>query len=209
MPFKLHGVSLSTCTRRVALVAKERGVPYELVPVSFQAGEHKAAPHVAHQPFGQVPYIEEDGFELFESRAIGRYLAGQGAGAELIPSEPRARARFEQAASVEYSQFDPLASEIAAERVFKAYRGLPADEDRLAKLVPAFEAKLDAYEVILGKQKYLAGEEVTLADLYHLPYGSIVLEQLKIGDLEKRPNVKRWWDDISSRPSWQAVKGGA
>jgi glutathione S-transferase len=57
MAFKLHGVSQSTCTRRVALIAKERNLRYEVVPVDFHAGEHKQAAHVQHQPFGQVPYI--------------------------------------------------------------------------------------------------------------------------------------------------------
>ena len=48
---------MATCTRRVALIAKERNVPYELVTVDFMKGEHKQPPHLLHQPFGQVPYI--------------------------------------------------------------------------------------------------------------------------------------------------------
>ncbi len=47
---------------------------------------------------------------MFESRAIGRYLATQGSGPELVPTDPKARIVFEQAASIEYSQFDPVAS---------------------------------------------------------------------------------------------------
>ena len=54
---KLHGVSKSTCTRRVALIAKERNIPYEVVPVDYSKGEHKQASFIAHQPFGQVPYV--------------------------------------------------------------------------------------------------------------------------------------------------------
>ena len=48
---------MATCTRRVALIAKERNVPYELVTVDFMKAEHKQPPHLQHQPFGQVPYI--------------------------------------------------------------------------------------------------------------------------------------------------------
>ena len=55
--FKLHGVSQATCTCRVALIAKERNTPYELVPVDFSNGEHKQASYTVHQPFGQVPYV--------------------------------------------------------------------------------------------------------------------------------------------------------
>ena len=101
---------------------------------------------------------QDDGFELYESRAIGRYLATLGSGPELIPTDPKARAKFEQAASIEYAQFDPIAGGIVIERVFKQRRGLPADEERVKELVHQLESKFDAYEVILGKQKYLAGD---------------------------------------------------
>lgn len=57
MAFKLHGSSLATCTRRVALIAKEVNVHYELIPVDFQAAEHKQPAYLQHQPFGQIPYI--------------------------------------------------------------------------------------------------------------------------------------------------------
>ena len=48
---------MSTCTRRVALIAKEVNIGYEVIPVQLQAGEHKQPAHVQHQPFGQIPYI--------------------------------------------------------------------------------------------------------------------------------------------------------
>jgi len=209
-PFKLHGAPLSTCTRKVAMIAKERNLPYELVLVDLMVAAHKQPAHLEHQPFGQIPYIvQDDGFELYESRAISRYLATLGSGTQLIPTEPKAYAKFEQAASAEYAQFDPIASGIASEKIFKRYRGGVTDEKRVEELVAQFELKLNGYEAILSKQKYLAGNELTLADLFHLPYGSIVFEQLGYGGLDKRPNLKRWWDDISSRPSWQAVKNGA
>ncbi|KAI0271233.1 glutathione S-transferase [Russula aff. rugulosa BPL654] len=210
MAFKIHGSSMSTCTRRVALIAKERNLQYEVIPVNFNVAEHKQPPHLQHQPFGQIPYItQDDGFELFESRAIGRYLATIGSGPELIPTELKARAKFEQAASIEYSNFDPIASGIAVEKVFKPRWGQETDEKRVEELVGKFEGKLDGYEAILGKQKYLGGDNLTVADLFHLPYGSIVFDQLGYGNFDKRPNVKRWWKDISSRPSWQAVKNEA
>lgn len=84
------------------------------------------------------------------------------------------------------------------------------DEKRVEELLGQFEGKLDGYEAILGKQKYLAGDvgasscskrawlmdltrlqNITVADLFHLPYGSIVFERLGYGNFDKRPNVKR------------------
>jgi len=210
MGIKLYGAPQSTCTRRVALIAKECNIPYEVVAVNIMAGDHKQAAYKTHQPFGQVPYIiDEDGFELYESRAIARYLITKGSSTKLIPTEPKAYAKFEQAASVEYSQFDPYASGIANEKMFKAYRGQTTNEEHLKELISGLEGKIEGYEAVLGKQKYLAGNEVTLADLSHLPYGSLVFEHLKVVDLTKYPNVHRWWSEITSRPSWQAVKNGA
>jgi len=55
--FKLHGFGRSTCTRRVALIAKEYNIPYTLEAVDPAKGEHKTASFVEHQPFGQVPYV--------------------------------------------------------------------------------------------------------------------------------------------------------
>ncbi|KAH9961826.1 glutathione S-transferase [Russula dissimulans] len=209
MAIKLYGYPATTSTRRVALIAKERSIPYEFVHIDITAAEHKQPAHVDHQPFGQVPYItQDDGFELYESRAIGRYLATLGSGLELIPTEPKARAKFEQAASIEYAQFDPIVVGIIYEKLHKQRRGEAPDEERLKELIPQLENKLDVFDAILSKQRYLAGDEITLADLFFIPHGSIVFEYFGLGDLEKRPNVQRWWQEISSRPTWQAVKNG-
>jgi glutathione S-transferase len=48
---------ISTCTKRVAVVATEIGVPYELVVVNLMKSEQKAPEYMEKQPFGQVPYI--------------------------------------------------------------------------------------------------------------------------------------------------------
>ncbi|KAA1475510.1 glutathione S-transferase-like protein [Dentipellis sp. KUC8613] len=210
MTLKLHGFPISTCTRRVAVVAKEKNVPYEFVSVDLLNGEHKGAAYLAKQPFGQVPYIDDEGFELFESRAIARYIATKWAaqGTPLIPTGLKAQSLFEQAASIEQNDFDSFASGYCAEKVFNPRKGIPTNEERAAWLLTTLEAKLDAYDKILSKQKYLAGDEITLADLFHLPYGAMLI-QLGQDVFSPRPNVSRWWNEISSRPSWQAVKDSA
>jgi glutathione S-transferase len=105
---------------------------------------------------------------LFESRAIGRYLATLGSGPELIPVEPKAHAKFEQAAGIEYSHFDPVGGAILLEKVFKPRGGIATNEERLKELVTQLEGKLDVYETILGKQKYLAGDVRSIYRLKHV-----------------------------------------
>ena len=91
--------------------------------------------------------------------------------------------------------------------------GIPTNEENLKKHVGLLHSRLDAYEVILSKSKYLAGDvcantphsssvvnldswiyqEITLADIFHLPYGYVV-SNAGFADLlanEKRPNVTR------------------
>lgn len=57
MVLKLYGSALSGSTRRVALVLKEKEVPYEFILVEMSKGEHKTPDYLKKQPFGQVPYI--------------------------------------------------------------------------------------------------------------------------------------------------------
>ena len=122
MVLKLYGNPHSTCTQRVLTVLHELSIPHELVVIDFAKGEHKAPAFLAVQPFGQVPYIDDDGFKLFESRAIARYLALKYGGVGTLipsPSDVRKTALFEQAASIELTNFDPAAFGLAFENVIK------------------------------------------------------------------------------------------
>ncbi|EIM90669.1 glutathione S-transferase-like protein [Stereum hirsutum FP-91666 SS1] len=211
MVLKLYGVSISTCTRRVASILREKDVHYELVEIDWMKGEHKSPDFLEKQPFGQVPYIDDNGFILFESRAISCYIARKYAAQgtqELLPTDLNAYAAFEQAASIEFSNFDPFATALVDEKIFKPARGLATDEERVKELSTKLDAKLDAYDKLLSKQKYLAGEQITLADLFHLSYGTM-LDQAGLDIMTRKPNVARWWKDITSRPSWKAVENGA
>jgi glutathione S-transferase len=135
---KLYGFSSSAHTRLVALICKEKNIPYELIIVDFAKGENKQPAFTAIQPFKSVPYIvsrlvtrymlcahapskDDEGFILYESRAIARYLIKKypNQGTPLIPSDLKAEALFEQAASIEAFNFTPFVRPIIIEKVFK------------------------------------------------------------------------------------------
>ncbi|EIW84577.1 glutathione S-transferase [Coniophora puteana RWD-64-598 SS2] len=222
MVLKLYGEHMSTKTRSVAQICIEKDVPFEFVQVDINAGEQKQPENIARHPFGQLPVIDDNGILVYESRACARYIAAkyaaQGTPGLIALPETTGRdaermaayAAFEQAAHVEVCSFEPWAYGVAWERVFKIRRGLKTDEARLQENVQRLEEKLDVYEGILGKQAYLAGDHVTLADLFHLPLSTMLEERFEMDVFkpEARPNVARWWKDISSRPSWLAVKNG-
>lgn len=84
-------------------------------------------------------------------------------------------------------------------------KGLGSPDDvKVASLTATLATKLQAYEAILSKQKYLAGDELTIADLFHLPYGKMVADLgaapgLLDGSL---PHVAAWWKEISGLEAW-------
>ncbi|KAF9037639.1 glutathione S-transferase [Panaeolus papilionaceus] len=209
MVLKLYGLDTSTCTRRAATVMHEKKVPFEFVNVNIFEDENRKEEYLAKQPFGQVPYLDDDGFILYESRAIARYIATKYAdqGTPLIPKDIKDQALMDQAISVEMSNFNAYAEKAVAEMVFKPMRGLTPDKAVFDQLIADLNKSLEVYDQILGKQKYLAGDEITIADLFHLPYGSM-LSAAGSDIMNSKPNVKKWFNDISSRPAWVAVKDG-
>lgn len=57
MVLKLYGYHRDTCTPRVALILREKNVPFEFIPVDLKKGEQKSPEYLKHQPFGSTPYI--------------------------------------------------------------------------------------------------------------------------------------------------------
>ncbi|KAJ7743049.1 glutathione S-transferase [Mycena maculata] len=150
---------------------------------------------------------DDDGFILYESRAICPYIAAKHPESGLIPTDPRANALFEQAAAAELTNFDPSASKAGLELFRKSF-GAPCDPAVVAEQLEILDKKLDAYDAILSKQRYMAGDTFTLVDLFYLPYAPLVqLDESNI--MTKKPNVARWYKKLVARPAWLAVNGGA
>src|ERR1700735_2670538 len=96
-----------------------------------------------------------DGFTLYESRAISKFLAAQfGLPYVPSPSDLKARALFDQAEGVEVSHFSPSADMISYERFAKPVMGLETDEKRVGEARGRLEAHFDVLERILGGQAF-------------------------------------------------------
>ncbi len=97
---KLHGNPNTICSQRVTTILLEKGIPFEVIPVDFSKKEQKSPEYLALQPFGKVPVLEDNGFFVYESRAIARYLATKYAdqGPKLMPdrNDLKKYALFEQ-----------------------------------------------------------------------------------------------------------------
>ncbi len=206
---KLYGDRIATCTMRAQVVLEELGREYELVQVSLSSGEHKTPEHLARQPFGKVPALEDGDFTMFESRAICRYLAR---GTPLAGGEDTHQAALVDTwMEVEGHNYGPSVSGVVYEKVFKPmlFGGEP-DQAVMDKHLKQLENVLDVYETTLSKKTYLAGDELSIADLVHLPYTVYLIEKGGITEpFETRPNVWRWLTSLRELPSWQRVWSSA
>jgi glutathione S-transferase len=185
----------------------EKGQEAELVTVDLGKGEHKQPAHLARHPFGVVPVLEDEGFWLYESRAIIQYLDRRLPGPALVSTDLREYARMEQWISAEQSYFSPPAMAMVKQLYFGKLRGTPPDLAAVDAARPKVEQALDVANRGLEGQPYLAGGRFSLAEISWMPY----LEYLIAGGvgelIASRANVARWWEQISARPSWRKVTG--
>ncbi|KAF2195990.1 glutathione S-transferase [Delitschia confertaspora ATCC 74209] len=210
-PLKLHGSAQSTS--RVLLTILELSLPYVLVTVDIAKGEHESDEYRRLQPFGKVPVLEDGGLVVFESRAVCRYLCRKyGTEKNLMPSgeDIEAYAKFEQACSVEQSYFAAAAETIGFELFIKPKKSLgPPDLSRVAQAEKGLDTCLAIYDKILAQQKYIAGDELTLADLFHLPNGAALRAGKWRSIFERYGNVERWFKGLQERETWAKASGEA
>ncbi len=202
-PPVIYGPAISTYVRTARLVCEEKGAAYELVDVDIMQGANKSPEHLARHPFGRVPAFEHDGFKLYETSAITRYLDAALPGPALTPAEPKGAARMQQAiAVVDSYAYGSMISAIVIQRVVMPMVGGVADETVIAAAIPTAETSLAAFEELLGGGHFLAGDGLSLADLHLAPvmaYFSATPEGQ--ARLPSHPRLARWWGAVSSRPS--------
>jgi len=201
---KLYGNPMSTCTRKVLTTLHETSTPFEMMVIDIGKGEHKQAAHLARQPFGQVPAIEDDGFAMFESRAIARYIDGK-AGGKLTPNDAHARAKMEQWISVETENFSPHAMKFIYNDVFKRQQ----TPEVLANATTRLELACGVLDKNLAGKKFLTGEQFTIADICYAPYIEYAMGSQAKDIFGKFSNFTAWWGRVSERPSWKKASGKA
>lgn len=200
----VYGNPRSTATRMVLMTLAETDTPYELAVIDIPKREHKTEAHLARQPFGRIPAIDDDGFVMYESRAICRYLAARGP-SSLLPREPKGHARMEQWMSVETWEFSPHAMKFIHEHVFK-HPQEPAALEAAGKALATTCAVLDAR---LGDAEFLAGDTFSLADVCYMPYLEYASATPAADIFAKHARLSAWWERLSARPAWKRAIGKA
>src|SRR5215203_380109 len=92
----IYGPDYSTYARTVRLALEEKPAEYRLEPIHIIGGEGQQASYLQRHPFGKVPAFEHDGFRMYETDAITRYIDQVFPGKRLQPSDARQAARMNQ-----------------------------------------------------------------------------------------------------------------
>ncbi len=205
---QLFGAEYSVYVRIIRLCLMEKGIDHELVPIDIFAPGGPPAGYLERHPFGRIPAFAHEGFALYETGAIARYIDEAFDGPALQPSDAKLRARCNQLISIADNYAYPeLVWGVYVERVSKPGRGVPTDTDRLAAALAKSRKCLAAISGLMGDGPWLVGEQPTLADLYMAPmfdYFLMAPEGAEI--IRQHANLGGWWARMASRPSMEATK---
>jgi glutathione S-transferase len=194
---ELYGFPLSSHARRVQMLCEEIGIPYNYRTVDLDKNEQSASTFLALNPNGKVPAIDDDGFTLWESHAIMRYLADKHRAKSWYPTEPRARASVEAWLDWNHTRLGQEAGKMAFHTLILKDKGDPA---RVADARKWLEKILPVMDAVLQKQPYLCGAGPTLPDL-SAATNMAYLEMCRY-DLSPYPAVIRWYEAMKARPSF-------
>jgi len=199
---KLYFHPMSGNSRRVLLVATHLDIRLERVVVDLTNGEQRGAPHLGRNPNGRVPVLEDDGFVLWESRAIMQYLAEKTPGQTLLPTDARGRADVNRWLSWCGAHMAPANAILVQENFVKALTGRgPADPAEVARGAALFAQHAPILDAHLASRTWVAQDRLTLAD-FSLAAGFALAgpARLPIGDYA---NLRAWLGRVQELESWK------
>jgi glutathione S-transferase len=201
MSVTIYGIPGSPYVRAALLGCEEKGVACDFRHMNF--GDSKSPEHLARHPFGRIPAFEHDGFALYETQAILRYVDAVFPGPTLQPSEPRAAARMNQFIGIcDWYFFPQVSATIGFQRLIKPMMGGSTDEEACAAALPDAARCIKVVAQLMGDGPYLAGADVSIADLMLAPQMAFFAmtpegETLLAGT----PNVAAWLARMEARES--------
>ncbi len=204
--FVVHTIPGSPYGRAVLATFREKGGDCRLVPVA--PGTARSGPHLSRHPFGRVPVLEHDGFVLYETQAILRYLDRVLPGPALTPADPRAAARMDQAMNIcDWYLMQGVNNVIGFHRIVgPRLMGLAPDEAAIAGAMPKAHVVIDELSRLLGSKPFIVGDAVTLADMLVAPHLDFLAQTPEWDALTTAsPNLVSWLRRMNARGSFKAT----
>jgi glutathione S-transferase len=201
MALKIYGVARSRAAR-VLWMAKELGLDYEHIKVDFATGETRRPEHLALNPNGHVPVIDDDGLILWESMAINLYLAKKYGAGGLYPRRIEDEARAWQWSFWGMTEVErPALTAMMNRAIYPESQRDLAAADAAEKTLAQPLGVLDG---VLARTSYLLGGNFTVADLN---VASILAwaRPARI-DLSAFPKLAEWLKNCAERPAASATR---
>ena len=200
----VRGIVGSPFMRAVLMTLIEKNAPYRLEPIA--PGQHRSPEYLAKHPFGRVPVIEHDGFVLYETQAILRYLDRLYPAPALTPADPRDAARMDQAMNInDWYLFRSIGIPVVFNRVVAPRIGAPVSEAAVAAGLPDAEACFKSIETFVGERPYMAGETLSLADLLMAPHVDMLADCAEGQAMLSGGPLAAWLERLRARPSMAAT----
>ena len=198
---KIWGRNTSSNVQKTMWAVGELGLEHTRIDVGGAFGKNKEPAYLAMNPNGLVPTLEEeDGFLLWESNSVVRYLAAKyDKGSVLEPKDLKQRALASQWMDWQLSVLGPA--------ITPAFWGLirtPAEKRDMAAIKTAQDKTSDAMKILdaqLGKTQYVAGPTFSYGDI---PVGVMCHRyRLLVPGRPATPHLDRWYDAIAARKPFQ------
>jgi glutathione S-transferase len=201
----VYGVPGSPFVRSVQMGLEEKEVAYRLHAMGPH--ESKSEEHLRRHPFGRVPAFEHGDFRLYETQAILRYLDDVFPQPPLVPADPRAAARMNQIIGINDWYFFPkAAAPIVFQRIVgPTLLGVPTDETVVAAAQPMARTCIAQIDRLLGRQRFLAGDQLSIADLMLAPQIDFLAATPEGKALLAGTGLTAWLNRMNARPSMQAT----
>lgn len=204
MSLDLYGYRYSVYSWIAKVALHEKGVAHAWIEVDPFAPDVPTEYRKIHA-FQRVPALSHDGFLLYETCAMTRYVDEAFRGPDLQPADPGRRARCTQIVSIVDSYaYWPLIRQAYAHRVFRRLRGIACDDAEAEKGLRTAPNVLGALEAVAEDAAFLCGPALSLADIHLAPmigYFTKVPEGAAM--VSSYPKLTAWWSVVSSRIAFQ------
>ena len=202
---ELFGADYSVYVRSARLALEEKGLDYTLTPIDVFAPEGVGEDYLSLNPFGKIPAFKHNGFVLFETGAILRYVDEAYEGPSLQPAGARDRAVMNQILSIlDCYAYRTCVWEIYVERVAKTRDGSSADEVRISSALGEARTVVSTLERLIGPGPFMLGSRPSLADCHAAPLLHLFAQAEEGAMLLKgAPGLSNWLENMHARQSFQ------
>lgn len=200
---QIFGLPLSPFVRKVHIVAAEKGIAFEMVPVDPR---NPSPEFLAASPFRKMPALADGDFMLTDSTAIATYFEALVPKPPILPAAPKARAK-----AIWFEEFsDTIVTPAAAKIVFNRFvapkiLGIPGNDEAATLGEQELAPVLEWFESQAPEDGWVAGGDYSIGDI---AIASVLRTLSFVGfgpAAQKHPRTAAWHARVTARPAWQQV----